>query len=654
MDNFEKRMWLKYAIKMVSDFDADSWQFEEMYQVMKKKIGFKSISIKKSKRTEIKKTLKDLKKSFENKYATLKPEPTITEEKFLYLKQVYNLDEIEYEYLLYYTLCEINKMFLKLEDCITDRSYNFGVEYLDLRVFEARAKSKALVKRGIINNDGFRNGPGYSPNYQISKVFESRTKISQIKKIILGDVKKSGLKWSDFSHLGKERDVVLKILKAATKNKTKGINILLYGAVGTGKTEFARLVAEKAKVLQYSVASQCDDREATREMRMQDLYSKQNVLSLVDNTCILFDEAEDVMNRGFGENGKASKAYLNNALEETPVPVFWTTNNIKEVDPAFMRRMTIAIEFEKLTEDVRLNIWKKTIKNNNLKVDKAKLIELNKNYDLSPSLITNAVKATKLINGTQDDFEMFVENVAKIVTKKKSVKNQREFEMSEYNDNLVNTDTDIIDLTNKIKSCGKLNFSLCLYGEPGTGKSLYARYLARQIGVPVILKRASDLLSMYVGGTEHLIAEAFAEAKEKGAMLIFDEADSFLQNRNNAARSWEITQVNEMLTWMESHEYPFVCTTNLIDSLDEASLRRFTFKIKFDFLTTEQVNSGIEYFFGIKNADVNIKGLTAGDFATVKKKTDFLNITDIDEIAGLLESEVKIKKSKTLQNTVGF
>ncbi len=85
MDNFEKRMWLKYAIKMVSDFDADSWQFEEMYQVMKKKIGFKSISIKKSKRTEIKKTLKDLKKSFENKYATLKPEPTITEEKFLYL-----------------------------------------------------------------------------------------------------------------------------------------------------------------------------------------------------------------------------------------------------------------------------------------------------------------------------------------------------------------------------------------------------------------------------------------------------------------------------------------------------------------------------------------------------------------------------------------
>ena len=78
-----------------------------------------------------------------------------------------------------------------------------------------------------------------------------------------------------------------------------------------------------------------------------------------------------------------------------------------------------------------------------------------------------------------------------------------------------------------------------------------------------------------------------------------DKNYSFLQNRNNAQRSWEISQVNEMLTRMESHEYPFVCTTNLLDSLDEASLRRFTFKIKFDFMTTEQVNSAIEHFFGI-------------------------------------------------------
>ena len=150
------------------------------------------------------------------------------------------------------------------------------------------------------------------------------------------------------------------------------------------------------------------------------------------------------------------------------------------------------------------------------------------------------------------------------------------------------------------------------------------------------------------------IAEAFAEARAKKAMLIFDEADSFLQNRNNAVRNWEVSQVNEMLTWMESHEYPFVCTTNLISSLDEASLRRFTFKIKFDFMTKEQANCAFEHFFGIKNVNLNLRGLTAGDFATVKKKADFLGINNIQELTTMLAEEVKIKNSKELQNSIGF
>ena len=476
----------------------------------------------------------------------------------------------------------------------------------------------------------------------------------QIKNILLGSNLKSDLKWNDFDYLKKERDIFLNILTSAVNNKTKGINILLFGSVGTGKTQLSKLVANKAKIDIYSVSAEIMDKEATRTDRLNDLVSKQTILSKMDNSCILFDEAEDVMNRGFSEFGSASKAYLNTLIEETPVPIIWTTNNIYNVDPAFLRRMTYTIEFEKLSEDVRLNIWKRTLRKNKLKVDNKRLVELNKNYDISPSLITNAVNTTKLINGSQDDFEMFVENLARVVTKKKNVKKKKEFEMNEYNDDLVNTDLDIKDLTSKIKSCGKLNFSLCLYGEPGTGKSLYARYLAKELGLDVILKRASDLMSKYVGETEQNIANAFAEAKSKKAMLIFDEADSFLQNRNNAVRNWEVSQVNEMLTWMESHEYPFVCTTNLLDSLDEASLRRFTFKIKFDYMTKNQVNNAFEHFFRIKNANVNIKGLTAGDFATVKKKADFLCVNEFSELCKMLEDEVKIKKAKILKNNIGF
>ena len=653
MDNFEKRMWISYTLNMMEEFDTDSWPFDQFYYCLRTKLKLKKINTNRKTKSDKKEFLKALESQLQDKLDSIKPKPTMTEDKFLYLKDLYNLDEVEYQYFIYYTLQATNKMFSKLRNCVAESDYDFGIDYLKLKTFETYQKLKSLTEYGIFERERFGNRE-YNPSRQIMQVFESTTKMQDIQHIMLGESQQSTLEWSDFEYLGKERDIVLKLLKSAIKAKEKGINILLYGSVGTGKTEFAKLVANKAKVKEYSVASEIDGQEATRSGRLHDLFSKQKILTKVKNSCILFDESEDVMNRGFGEMGSASKSYLNIALESTPVPVFWTTNNIRNVDPAFLRRMTYTVEFEKLSEDIRLRIWQKSIKENDLTVDRQKLIELNKNYNLSPSLISNAVKSTKLIGGTQDDFETFVENVARVVTKKKSVKNKKEFEMQDYNDDLVNCDLDIKDLTAKIKSCGKLNFSLCLYGEPGTGKSLYARYLAKQLGVEVIMKRASDLISKWVGETEKNIADAFAEAKSKKAMLIFDEADSFLQNRGNADHSWEITQVNEMLTWMESHEYPFVCTTNLLDSLDEASLRRFTFKVKFDFLTPEQVNEGIEHFFNIPDADTNIKGVTAGDFATVKKKTDFLNITDLAEIVKMLQDEVKIKKSKTLQTTVGF
>ncbi len=662
--SFEKYMLCKYLIGLIDILEINRYEFNMFYEKLiyvlnldiktsPKKIPVYSCNVKKE--HKFRKDLKDLLVKHINNFSVRKNSFL---KKINLISNLYDLSDYEYEYFLYYVLREINPLIERLEHfygCETKIFSIFGVKVLKLKNWETSQISKQLVAKGIFIKRGIYDEKVFLNSKTMQIMSDNKIKThKQIKNILLGSNLKSDLKWNDFDYLKKERDIFLNILTSAVNNKTKGINILLFGSVGTGKTQLSKLVANKAKIDIYSVSAEIMDKEATRTDRLNDLVSKQTILSKMDNSCILFDEAEDVMNRGFSEFGSASKAYLNTLIEETPVPIIWTTNNIYNVDPAFLRRMTYTIEFEKLSEDVRLNIWKRTLRKNKLKVDNKRLVELNKNYDISPSLITNAVNTTKLINGSQDDFEMFVENLARVVTKKKNVKKKKEFEMNEYNDDLVNTDLDIKDLTSKIKSCGKLNFSLCLYGEPGTGKSLYARYLAKELGLDVILKRASDLMSKYVGETEQNIANAFAEAKSKKAMLIFDEADSFLQNRNNAVRNWEVSQVNEMLTWMESHEYPFVCTTNLLDSLDEASLRRFTFKIKFDFLTKQQVNNSFEHFFGIKNANVNIKGLTAGDFATVKKKADFLCVNEFSELCKMLEDEVKIKKAKILKNNIGF
>lgn len=659
MNNFEKRLFLDYLDKLLPETDVRSYNFDgimeffmEEFKVPRERIYSEDSNLNLKQNRDI--FLKNMSKIIKKLSAKIKPRNTLLEHQLKLLKNIYKLNEDEYQVMIYATVKEVNNIFDSYFDCLNSNSFTtFAKKYLKLRIGKKERVMERLYLKNIVSS---RHG-SVDINDDLLKVFDNPNcnTSDKIMKAILGKTQKSKLCRKDYEHMEKETDMLINILSCAIEQKKSGINILLYGGVGTGKTEFAKLTANCAKIPIYAVKTKNPNLdEADRNDRLTDLYSKQYVLSHSDRACILFDEAEDVMNRGWGRDGSASKGYLNDLLDETRVPVIWTTNNIYDVDPAFLRRMTYCIEFEKLSEDTRKEIWKKILRKNKFKISAQKVDDLSKNYDIPPSLIANAVQTTKMIGGNEKDFEGFIENVAKAVTKKKNVKNKKEFEMKDYNDNLVNADYDIKNLTDKIKQSGKLNFSLCLYGEPGTGKSLYARYLAKQIGVEVIMQRASDLISPLVGQTEQNIAHAFAQAKAKKAMLIFDEADTFLQNRNNAVRSWEYAQVNEMLTQMESHEYPFVCTTNLLDTLDEASLRRFTFKIGFNFLNDEQVNRALEHFFGIKDSHLNIKGLTAGDFATVKKKTDFLKITDLDEIVKMLNEEVKVKKSKDLQNSIGF
>jgi SpoVK/Ycf46/Vps4 family AAA+-type ATPase len=176
-------------------------------------------------------------------------------------------------------------------------------------------------------------------------------------------------------------------------------------------------------------------------------------------------------------------------------------------------------------------------------------------------------------------------------------------------------------------------FSLCLYGPPGTGKSAYVRYLADSMGMEVLAKRASDLLSKWVGETERNIARAFEEARAAGAFLLFDEADSLLGDRRGAVRSWEVTQVNEMLARIESHDLPFACTTNLFERLDEASLRRFTFKMELRYLTSEQAAAAFRLFFGMEPPESlsRLSVLTPGDFAAVAKRFQIMRETATDQ-----------------------
>ena len=130
---------------------------------------------------------------------------------------------------------------------------------------------------------------------------------------------------------------------------------------------------------------------------------------------------------------------------------------------------------------------------------------------------------------------------------------------------------------------------MLFYGPPGTGKTALARHIAYELDRECMVRKASDLLNCYVGNTEKNIAEVFRKAEDEGAVLVIDEADTFMYSRDMAAHSWEVSQVNEFLTCLEECKCFCICTTNRLKELDAASVRRFSFKVAFDYSGADQV-----------------------------------------------------------------
>lgn len=460
---------------------------------------------------------------------------------------------------------------------------------------------------------------------------------------------KDELTAKDFAYVEAAK-LATRLMKQA--KRTKGFNILLYGTPGTGKSSFAQVLAQSAKLNLYPVGV-CNNGEEEKNYRLQQLYRKQFLLKTVKNTCLLLDEGEDIFS---SLETRTSKVEINNLLENNEVPVIWTTNKIHRMDPAYIRRFTLAVCFDKPPVEMRQKIWNKYLSANKITYTKGDTLALAKKYEVQPSMIAGAAQAARMAKGGLPTVQEHLSFMIQALNGGRKNPEEEKTNIRFY-PALIHADMDLQALTTQLTRLGRLNFSLCLYGASGTGKSAYARYLADKLGLEVVQRRASDLISCYVGETEQNIAKAFAQAREDKSLLIFDEADSFLRDRSTAARSWEVSSVNEMLTWMESHPYPFICTTNLMESLDPASLRRFSFKVKYNFLTSQQVKEAFDYFFGIKIALAETAGLdklTPGDFTLVKNKAEILGTsTQFSAVKEMLETEQKLKHN-AYGNGIGF
>ena len=584
------------------------------------------------------------------------------------LFDAFRIEQVHQPVLRYMIYCEQFLMMSDLSeafgmgsgDTINRHAYNIYAGFCASSVNDVEktfSSESPLILNGILKHDDDEGTIELSRPFKklLSTKYDTE---QQIKKIMLGETATATLNCGNFKHLGDEHEYICTILRNAIKESKAGVNILLYGTPGTGKTELCKTIATDAGAALYMPSENSKDND--REGRIAELSMAQTLLVDDKNAVILFDEAEDAFQTKSlesllfdfqGHSRSDSKLYFNRLLEKNKKPVIWITNNIEGIDAAYIRRFTYALEVKKPDQAARQEIWKNICAKHHVELPADQIAAYATQYDIAPSFIDTAVGAASLVKSA-GAIERTIDSLQKatlgFIPRKKAE------DAIKFLPQLLNTDTDLADLAERLVKKGNLKFSLCLYGAPGTGKSAFACHLAEKMGLQVIQKRASDLMGMFVGQTEKNIARAFNEAHANKSLLVFDEADSFLRSRKGANRSWEVTQVNEMLTWMESHPYPFICTTNLMQDLDEASLRRFTFKVKYGHLKPEQVRLAFQHFFATEAAVsfAHLTHLTPGDFAVVKSKRDILDIADAAELVRMLELEQAAKGIKTAR--IGF
>jgi SpoVK/Ycf46/Vps4 family AAA+-type ATPase len=519
-----------------------------------------------------------------------------------------------------------------------------------------RASSRAMKNKIDITSNGFAD-----------KMMSSDDDIEEMIRDVVRRCEKTTLTLEDYPHLSQQLEILVPYMRHSIENKKSGTNILLYGRPGTGKTELVKAIAQKINMGLYEVSYADEDENPIEGTRRLSAYRTAQSLFCQKPIMLMFDEIEDVISAEhdglFGMlKRQNNKGWLNRVLETNAIPTIWITNSVRSMDDAIIRRFDMAIEVPIPPKSKRRDI----IQAHSESLLETKSLEaIADNEHVAPAIITRAAKVMEAIkdqtSDTSKSFEMLIDNTLKaqgLGGINKTI--EGELPLS-YDSSYVNTSMDLTQLLGGIKDSNSAR--LCLYGVPGTGKSAFGKWIARELDKPFLLKKGSDLISMYVGGTEKNIARAFREATDEGAVLVFDEVDSFLQNRRTAKASWEVTQVNEMLVQMENYNGIFIATTNLMDGLDQASLRRFDLKLEFGYLkpiqalelfAIEAKMMGIEEISKRIEKEVqNLATLTPGDFAAVRRQGRFAPIRSAEELLERISDEVSIKNQEQVK-TMGF
>ncbi|QUN06355.1 ATP-binding protein [Shewanella yunxiaonensis] len=450
---------------------------------------------------------------------------------------------------------------------------------------------------------------------------------------------------SQFGHVN--TDLLANYLSAITKQPTVGVNILLYGKAGTGKTELARTLANSVQRSLLEVQSlRLEEGKLVGAFHSRDPASQrlgylnllQGLLSGSSGSLLLVDECESLFVQA---DEHYTKEGLMRVLEQNPVPAIWITNHAELLEPSFIRRFKLVMEVPVPEESFAYAMSQQLL--TSLKVSDEYRLLLAEKPNVTPAMVGNAVHVATTLKLKGTKAEAILDEVIEATLEAcgedaplPKYQGELVFDDSLVNFKIVKEQATSTEQTAEILA--SINYAVeqampirvMLSGPPGTGKTAWVHHLAETHGYELMHIKCSDVLSKYVGDSEQNVARLFREADKQQKLMLIDEVDSLLSKRESAHAQYEVQLVNELLSQLECNNMPVFAATNALASIDSAVMRRFDFKLECDYLTSEQRQALYRQVFGIKRlthveiSTLNtLNQLTPGDFAILARRQRF-------------------------------
>ncbi len=376
--------------------------------------------------------------------------------------------------------------------------------------------------------------------------------------------------------------------------------MLFVGSSGTGKTMLANAISnhldKKILLFNFNNLSQ-----------MHSMLDEQQVFSILfrearmNDAILFFDEAEDILQNRIND--------LLIEIEKHEGIVVFATNAEFSINEAMRRRINLVINIPDPGPALRKDIWKIHLPEKMRLSNDVDLDQLARRYEINGGLIKNAVFSAlfQAVNesteenppvtmahleyGAKDQLQnkLFMSNLERLKVPHTGL------------DSIVLPQTEkdkLKEVVNIEKSRkvlkGQWGFdevfpehngvAVLFHGPSGTGKTITAEAIAYEMGKKVKIVNYSQVLSMFVGGTEKALEALFDEVAGDDSILLFDEADALFASRtsvNHSSDRYANVETDVLLSLVERYNTFTILTTNYMENIDKAFYRRMSYIIEF-------------------------------------------------------------------------